>query len=196
MADVFEADAPQIRLGQSATIILPGINSKLNAKVAYLQPQIDPATRTMKVRLDLANPGLRLKPDMFVDVLMQVGGGRRLMVPAEAVLDSGTTKTVFLDRGSGYFEPRQVETGQRIGDRVEIVKGLQPGERIVISAAFLLNSESQLKSALGAMAGMPGMSHDTSTPAQEGRTQEKGGMPGMPAMKPDEMPQPKSGARK
>jgi RND family efflux transporter MFP subunit len=170
MADVFETDAPQIRLGQSATIIIPGNSTTLPARVAYLQPQIDPATRTLKVRLELANPGLRLKPDMFADVLMQIGAGRRLTVPAEAVLDSGKTKTVFLDRGNGLFEPRQVETGQRIGDRVEVVKGLRPGERIVISAAFLLNSESQLKSAMGAMAGMPGMGHETTTPApQKGR---------------------------
>jgi RND family efflux transporter MFP subunit len=196
MADVFEADAPQIRLGQAATIILPGTSSTLPARVAYVQPQIDRATRTLKVRLELANPGLRLKPDMFVDVLMQIGAGRRLTVPTEAVLDSGTTKTVFLGLGNGFFEPRQVETGQRIGDRVEIVKGLRPGERIVISAAFLLNSESQLKSAMGAMAGMPGMSHGTSTPVREGQPQEKGGMPPMPGMKHDEMPQPKSGARK
>jgi Cu(I)/Ag(I) efflux system membrane fusion protein len=164
--------------------------------VAYLQPQIDPATRTLKVRLELANPGLRLKPDMFVDVLMKIGAGRRWTVPTEAVLDSGAIKTVFLDRGNGFFEPRQVKTGQRIGDRVEIVRGLQPGERIVISAAFLLNSESQLKSAMGGMAGMPGMSHDTSTPARQGLPQEKGGMPPTPGMKHDEMPQPKGGARK
>jgi len=136
-------------LGQSATILLPGTSRSLTARVAYLQPQIDPVTRTMRVRLDMANPGLRLTPDMFVDVEMQIGGGRRLTVPAEAVLDSGTTKTVFLDRGNGFFEPHQVETGQRIGDRVEIVTGLQPGERIVTSAAFLLNSESQMKSAIG-----------------------------------------------
>jgi RND family efflux transporter MFP subunit len=195
MADVFEADAPKIREGQSATIILPGTNSTLSARVAYLQPQIDPATRTLKVRLELANPGTRLKPDMFVDVLMQIGAGRRLMVPAEAVLDSGTTKTVFLDRGNGYFEPRQVETGQRIGDRVEIVRGLQPGERIVSSSAFLLNSESQMKSTMSAMSGMPGMSHDGPTPRSGGKAEDKGGVPGMPDMKPGEMPQPK-GARK
>jgi membrane fusion protein, copper/silver efflux system len=196
MADVFEADAPQVRLGQSATILQPGTSRTLSARVAYLQPQIDPVTRTMKVRLDLANPGLRLKPDMFVDVEMQIGGGRRLTVPAEAVLDSGTTKTVFLDRGNGFFEPRQVETGQRIGDRLEIVKGLQPGERIVTAAAFLLNSESQMKSAMGAMSGMPGMNNDSSSPARERAPQDKGGMPGMPGARPDEMPQLKNGARK
>jgi RND family efflux transporter MFP subunit len=142
MADVFEENAQQVRLGQPATVLLPGSNAALNARVSYLQPDIDPATRTMKVRLDLANPGMRLKPEMFVDVIMDIGGARRLTVPAEAVLDTGVTKTIFLDRGNGHFEPRQVETGARLGDRVEIVKGLLPGERIVTSAAFLLDSES------------------------------------------------------
>jgi RND family efflux transporter MFP subunit len=199
MADVFEADAPQIRMGQSAVITLSG-GVTLSARVTYLQPEIDPATRTLKVRLELANPGLRLKPGNFVDVVMQIGSGRRLTVPVEAVLDSGTEQTVFLDRGNGFFEPRQVETGLRIGDRVEIVKGLQPGERIVISAAFLLNSESQLKSAMGAMAGMPGMSHGGSTPASEPQQKgevpkEEGGMHQMPGMKHDEMPMPKSGRK-
>ncbi|MDR3698970.1 MAG: efflux RND transporter periplasmic adaptor subunit [Candidatus Sulfopaludibacter sp.] len=146
MADVFESDATQVRMGQGARIVLPG-GGALSARVSYLQPQIDPTTRTLKVRLDVANPGMRLRPEMFVDVEMQLGGARRLMVPADAVLDSGTAKTIFLDRGNGYFEPRQVETGQRIDDRVEIVKGLAPGERIVTSGAFLLNSESQLKPA-------------------------------------------------
>lgn len=154
MADVFEADAPQIRMGQAATVTVPGTNQTLAAKVTYIQPEVDAATRTMKVRLELPNPGYRLKPDMFVDVQMLMGAARRLTVPADAVLDSGTSKTVFLDRGNGYFEPRQVETGVRTGDRVEIVKGLQPGERIVTSAAFLLDSESQLKGALRAPGGM------------------------------------------
>jgi Cu(I)/Ag(I) efflux system membrane fusion protein len=144
MADVFESDAPQVRLGQTARVVLPG-GGALSARVSYLQPQIDPTTRTLKVRLDVANSGMRLRPEMFVDVEMQLGGARRLMVPSDAVLDSGTVKTIFMDRGNGYFQPRQVETGQRIGDRVEVVKGLAPGERIVTSGAFLLNSESQMK---------------------------------------------------
>jgi membrane fusion protein, copper/silver efflux system len=144
MADVSESDAPQVRMGQSARITLPG-GAALTARVAYLQPQIDPTTRTLKVRLDVANGAMRLRPDEFVEVGMQIGAARRLMVPADAVLDSGTAKTIFLDKGNGYFEPRQVETGQRIGDRVEIVKGLTAEERIVTSGAFLLNSESQMK---------------------------------------------------
>ena len=149
MADVFEADAPQIRPGQSATVTLPGASATLSARVDYLQPEIDPATRTLKARLAMANPGLKLKPEMFVGVEIPVGAARRLTVPAEAVLDSGAAKTVFLDRGNGYFEARAVETGLRLGDRVEITKGLQPGERIVTSAAFLLDSESQLRPAAG-----------------------------------------------
>jgi Cu(I)/Ag(I) efflux system membrane fusion protein len=125
---------------------------------------------------------------------MALAGARRLMVPAEAVLDAGTTKTLFLDRGNGYFEPRQVETGQRIGDRVEILKGLQPGQRIVTSGAFLLNSESQIKSALGGMSSMPGMSHEDGKPAQPGMP----GMPEMPGMSPERAKpaQPQKGSRK
>ncbi len=148
MADVFESDAPQVRTGQGARILLPG-GGALAARVSYLQPQIDPATRTLKVRLDVANPGMRLKPDEFVDVEMTLGAARRLMVPADAVLDSGEVQTIFVDRGNGYFEPKQVQIGDRIGDRVEIRKGITAADNIVISGAFLLNSESQIKPVAG-----------------------------------------------
>lgn len=147
LADVFEADAPQVRMGQNARITLPGTLRTLSAKVSYLPPQIDPASRTLKVRLDLPNPGTVLKPDMFVDVAMELNAARRLTVPADAVLDTGATQTVFLDRGNGVFEPRRVEIGERVGGRVEIRKGLAAGDRIVTSAAFLLDSESQMKGA-------------------------------------------------
>ena len=146
-ADIFEADAPQVRVGQSALVTLPGTNRAIPATVSYIPPEIDAASRSIKARLDLPNPNLALKPDMYVDVSMQLNAARRLTVPADAVLDSGAAKTVFLDRGNGLFEPRSVETGMRAGDRVEIVKGLQAGDRIVTSAAFLLDSESQIKGA-------------------------------------------------
>jgi membrane fusion protein, copper/silver efflux system len=150
MADIFEADAQQVRIGQTARVSLQGAaGGSMTAKIAYIQPQIDPATRTMKVRLELANPAMRLKPDMFVEVDLSTGGERRLTVPAEAVLDAGTTKTVFIDRANGFFEPREIETGERSGDRVEVLKGLKAGDRIVTSGVFLLNSESQLRSAAG-----------------------------------------------
>jgi RND family efflux transporter MFP subunit len=187
MADVFEADAPQIHIGQTSTVTVPGRHQPLAGRVSYIQPEVDAATHTIKARLELPNPGFQLKPDMFVDVQVTIGGARRLTVPADAVLDSGTSKTVFLDRGDGHFEPRIVETGVRIGDRVEILKGMRPGERIVTSAAFLLDSESQLKSAMSDMGAAPA--------GQSAPPASMPGMPGMPGMNPDQMA-PKSGNRK
>ena len=146
MADVFENDAPMVRLDQQVTVSLASARS-FRARVDYIQPQVDPTTRTLKVRLEAANPGMLLKPDMYVDVEFRVGTPRRITVPADAVLNSGERQTVFVDRGNGYIEPREVQTGERVGDRLEIVKGLQPGERIVTSGNFLIDSESQLKAA-------------------------------------------------
>lgn len=154
MADVFEYEAPMVRMGQAARVSLsysPG--KSFSARVNYIQPQVDPMTRTLKIRLEADNPGLLLKPDMYVDVEFRVAMPQRVTVPAEAVLDSGLKKTVFVDRGNGYLEPRQVEIGERIGDRIEIRKGLKAGERIVTAGNFLIDSESQLKSAAGGMAG-------------------------------------------
>lgn len=144
VADVFEADAARVHTGQSARISFTGIAGTVSAKVSFIQPQVDPATRTMKVRFALANNG-SLKPDMYADVVFESGGARKLMVPAEAVIDAGTTKTMFFDAGGGRFEPRAVETGEHIGDRVEILKGMKVGERYAASGVFLLNSDSQMK---------------------------------------------------
>lgn len=154
MADVFEYEAPMVGLGQPAKVSLAYLPGKsFAARVNYIQPQVDPMTRTLKIRLEAENPGLALKPDMYVDVEFRVAMPLRLTVPAEAVLDSGLRKTVFVDRGNGYLEPRQVETGERIADRIEIRHGLKAGERIVTSGNFLIDSESQLKSAAAGMAG-------------------------------------------
>ncbi|MGH9629999.1 MAG: efflux RND transporter periplasmic adaptor subunit [Bryobacteraceae bacterium] len=170
MADVFESDAPAIRVGSPATITSPNDPTiRLQARVSYIQPQVDPATRTLKVRLELANPGFKLKPETFVDVTFRVGGPDVLTVPSEAVLDTGTTQIVFLDRGSGLLEPRRVQAGKRFGDRVEILSGLAQGDRIVVSGTFLLNSESQLKSA------MAGMTHESGAPSSGGNAQKGGG---------------------
>ncbi len=160
MANVFEYEAPQVRIGQIATVSLPYAGGRTyRARVSYIQPQVDPATRTVPVRLELANPGLALKPDMFVDVEFSIPQGSQLTVPAEAVLDSGLKKTVFIDRGNGYFEPREVVTGQSTGDRVVILKGLAAGERVVTSGNFLIGSESQLKAAARGMSDMPAEGH-------------------------------------
>jgi RND family efflux transporter MFP subunit len=165
MADVYESDAPSVRPGMPVRVLLPYSGQRLSGRVDFIQPTVDPMTRTLKVRVDAANPRLMLKPEMFVDVEFELARPRRLTVPAEAVLDSGTRKTVFVDRGNGYLEPRQVETGEQVGERIEIVRGLATGERIVTSGNFLIDSESQLKAAAS---GMTGHSHGSSQPAAKG----------------------------
>jgi RND family efflux transporter MFP subunit len=154
MADVYEADAPSIRVGTTARVTMNGSGRAFVAHVTNIQPTVESATRTLKARLELENPGYALKPDMYVDVDFTTGGGSRLTVPAEAVIDTGVTKTVYVDRGGTAnqlraIEPRTVETGARLGDRIEITRGLKPTDRIVTSGAFLLNSESQMRTSLG-----------------------------------------------
>jgi Cu(I)/Ag(I) efflux system membrane fusion protein len=112
---------------------------------------VDPMTRTLKVRLDANNPGMRMKPDMFVNVEFGIATAAQLSVPAGAVLDTGDRQTVFVDLGNGYLEPRQVVVGERLGDRVTITRGLSLGERVVASGTFLIDSESQLKAAAAGM---------------------------------------------
>ena len=158
MADVFEAEASLVRLNQPVNITSSyGPSGVLRGRVDYIQPQVDPTTRTLKVRIDAENPRMTLRPDMFVEVNFSIALPQHVTVPTDAVLDSGLKKTVFVDRGNGYLEPREVQTGERLGDRIEILRGLKPDERIVISGTFLIDSESQMKSAASGMGGMPGM---------------------------------------
>lgn len=145
--------------------------------MSQVLPQFDPATRTLKVRLEADNPGYALRPDMFVDVELPIGFPATIAVPVDAVVDSGLKKTVFVDRGEGFFEPRQVETGWRFDDRVEIVKGLKPGEQIVVSGNFLIGSESRLKAEAAGMYApvkdpVCGMEVDKSKAKAAGRTVE------------------------
>ena len=150
VADVFEYEAAGIRLGMPATLTLSYLPGRtFRGKVNYILPQVDAATRTLKVRIEFPNADFALKPEMYGEVEFQTGGGRRLVVPQTAVLNSGDRQVVFVDRGKGYFEPREVSLGGRSEGRVEILSGLQSGERIVISGNFLIDSESQLKTSLG-----------------------------------------------
>jgi RND family efflux transporter MFP subunit len=187
MADLFEYEAPNIHVGERARISLQALPRKiLTARINYIQPQVDPTTRTLKVRLDMDNPGLLLKPDMYANVEFQVNFPAQLTVPADAVLDAGERKTVFVDRGDGFFEPRQVTTGERDGNRIQILSGLSAGERIVTSGNFLIDSESQMKAAaagMGGMAGMPGMTNEpmNKPKGQAAKPQDKA-MPDMPNM--------------
>ena len=151
LADVFEADAKYLHAGSQAFISLPQQNRKLAARVSDILPQFDASTRTLKVRLELDNPGYLLRPGMFVDVELPVTLSSTVVVPAEAVVDSGMTQTVFVEREPGIFEPRSVKTGWRFEDEIEVISGLQPGERIVTSGNFLLGSESRLENASGVL---------------------------------------------
>jgi multidrug efflux pump subunit AcrA (membrane-fusion protein) len=184
MADVFESDITSITIGDQAYVSFENASAPpVAARVNYIQPQVDPTTRTLKVRLDANNPRLRMKPDMFVNVEFGVSVKPHLTVPAEAVLDTGDRQTVFVDLGNGYLEPRGVVVGDRFGDRAVIARGLRLGERVVSSGTFLIDSESQLKAAASGMGAPPhqhGGAPATTTPT----------MPNMPGM-PSEQPSPK-----
>jgi RND family efflux transporter MFP subunit len=143
MADVFERDGEFLNPGATATVRYRGHD--FHARMSGALPQFDPQSRTLKTGFELDNPGFILRPDMFVDVEIQVKMPAAITVSADAVIDSGLRKTVYVDRGGGFFEARRVQTGWRLGDRVEITGGLMPGDQIVVSGNFLIDSESRLK---------------------------------------------------
>lgn len=145
LADVFGRDAKMLRPGMKARVTLPGEGLVFQATLNDVLPQFDPDTRTLKLRMETDNPEYALRPNMLVDAELPVTLPSAVSVPVDAVVDSGLNKTIFIDRGNGFFEPRQVETGWRFGDKVEIVRGLAPGERIVVSGTFLVDSESRMK---------------------------------------------------
>jgi Cu(I)/Ag(I) efflux system membrane fusion protein len=147
LADVYRDQLPFIRRGAAARLTTAGQGTAVSATVSPSEPIFDEATLTLKVRLEASNPRLALKPGMFVDVELPIDVPAALVVPADAIVDSGLRKTVFVERDHGSFEPRLVETGARIGDDVEVTSGLMPGERIVISGTFFIDSESRMKGA-------------------------------------------------
>lgn len=181
LADMFQHEAAFIRPGQTLTVSLPQQGREFRGRVSEVLPQFDPATRTLKVRVEVDNADFALRPDMFVDVEFPLNLPSALTVPADAVLDSGLRKTVFVDLGDGYFEPRRVETGWRFGDRVQIVRGLMAGERVVTSGNFLIDSESRLKAAAAGIRGGPerdavcGMDIDRARAKTAGRVIERQG---------------------
>ncbi len=158
-AEVYEADSPWVAVGQPAQMELTNIQGEVvEGRVSYIYPTLNPVSRTMTVRLEYDNPGLRLKPGMFATVYIQFQ--RRddvVAVPSEAILNSGQRKLVFVAHGRGSFEPREITTGL-VGDRdlTEVTAGLEAGDLVVVSGQFLLDSESQLKEALRKIkAGVP-----------------------------------------
>ncbi len=150
IADVYERDLARVRVGQSAQVTLDAFPSRrFEAKVAYRYPTLNTATRSTPVRLELDNREGLLNPGMFAQVELDVGGSTpRTTVPASAVIDDGQRQVVLLALPEGRFEPRAVRLGERGVDAVEVLEGVKPGDRVVVSANFLIDSESQLRAAL------------------------------------------------
>lgn len=146
LADLLPGDSAHANPGATAMVSIPGRPGTLAAVVSQIPPSFDPESRTLKVRLELDNPGAVLRPDMYVDATLQVEHPAALTVPVDAVVDTGLRKTVFVERGEGIFEPQAITTGWRADGKVEVLSGLTAGDRIVLSGTFLVDSESQLRS--------------------------------------------------
>ena len=154
LADVYESDLQYARIGQAAQVTVASVPGRTwLGRVTFLSPTLDPATRTAKVRIEIDNAGSILKPDMFADVILRAPIGSVLAVPDSAVLQTGTRSIVFVDRGNGQFEPRQVVTGARAEGFYEIRSGMVAGETVAVDANFLIDSESRLKAAVSKMGG-------------------------------------------
>ena len=155
-AQLYQTDMARIRVGDPATVTTdayPGLTFR--GRVNYAWPQVDMTTRTQRVRLVFSNPGMKLTPGSFVNVRLEVPLGKHLAVPASGVLQSGSRQIAFVAHGGGSIEPRQIELGPRVADEFIVLNGLKAGERIVTSANFLIDSESQLQAALGSFAPPP-----------------------------------------
>ena len=145
-ADVYEHELPLITPGETARVSLSSLPGReVSAKIEFVNPTLAGDTRTVKVRLTVPNPGGRLKPQMFTNVEIKAGMGRRLAVPDDAVLDTGVRQIVYVDKGDGMFEPREVKLGLRADGWREVLSGLKSGEKVARSATFLIDSEAQLK---------------------------------------------------
>ena len=177
--DIYESEIQSVKLNQPAKVTFEAYPSEtFPGKVTYIYPYLNEATRTVRVRMEFPNPHLKLKPGMYGNVVLGVDAGRRLVVPKEAVLDSGLRQLVFLDLGQGVYQPYPVKLGRRSQEYVEVLEGIKEGDRVVTSANFMLDAESKLASAGGmqAMMGQIGMADWQMRGSREARME---GMPGM-----------------
>ena len=149
VADVFEFDIDRVRTGQRVKLDLSGLPGiSFTGAVEFVYPTVDPATRTLRVRMQFPNPGLRLRPGMYGNVTLQLKPKNGLVAPSEAVVDTGELQYVFLAREGGRFEPRRVRVGQRSGDETQLLEGVDEGDIVVTTANFLLDSESRLRATI------------------------------------------------
>jgi Cu(I)/Ag(I) efflux system membrane fusion protein len=146
IADIYEYELSLVKLGQKARITLSYFpDREFISQINYIYPSISGATRTAKVRFEIANSGGKLKPQMLTNIEIKINLGKKLAIPDDAVIDTGTRQVVYVDKGEGYFEPREVMLGMSVEGFREVIKGLKSGEKIAASATFLIDSEAQLK---------------------------------------------------
>ena len=151
-ADVYEYEVPFVKVGQAAEMQLSYYAGKTyTGRIAFIDPTVDPVSRTVKVRIDFPNPKFELKPQMFANVQLKINYGRQIVVPQEAVMDSGDKQYVFVAHGDGVFEPRTIQMGAKLEGNAVVLSGLNAGETIVTSGNFRVDSESRLKSAMSGM---------------------------------------------
>ncbi len=152
LADIYESELPFVRVGQEAELSLSYLPDRtFSGQVDYIYPILDAKTRTAKVRFAFPNRRLELKPEMYANVRLTQGLGTSLVVPQEAVLDTGEMQVVFVDLGDGRLQPRHVKVGARVDGSIVILEGLSEGEVVVTSANFLIDSESRTKAAFAAI---------------------------------------------
>lgn len=148
--EVYESEFRNIRIGQTVEIRSQSFPGKaVTGRVAFIYPFLDPKSRTVKARVELPNPGMQLKPDMYVNAVIKVGLGSTVVVPVTAVMDSGKQQTVWVETQPGVFEPRMVQVGQRTDEMVQILSGIMAGEKVAVSGAYLIDSESKLRGGSG-----------------------------------------------
>jgi Cu(I)/Ag(I) efflux system membrane fusion protein/cobalt-zinc-cadmium efflux system membrane fusion protein len=150
-AQAFQSDLGRLKVGEMAHLTVNAYPGRtFEGRVDFIYPDLDMTTRTARVRLSFNNPGLELKPGMFTNVVFEVSMGEQLVIPASAVLQSGTRAVAFVDHGDGNLEPRNITLGGRAADNLIVSQGLKEGERVVTSGNFLIDSESELQAAAGA----------------------------------------------
>ena len=155
-AQVFQTDVGRLKTGNLATVSVDAYPGRtFRGRIQQILPQVDSATRTVRVRLIFENLGLLLKPGMYVNVILGVPLGSQIVIPASGVLQSGARQIAFVDHGNGYLEPREIETGSHLDENFVVLKGLRAGEHVVASANFLIDSEAQLQAAVGQFAPPP-----------------------------------------
>ncbi len=171
IAQVYEYEIGKVKIGDVAEVQFPYEQAKpVAGRVSFIYPDVDPHTRTARVRVAFRNPGVKLKPESFVTITLHAAGKSRLSVPREAVIDTGPRQYVLMALPDGYFEPRDVSAGEPEGDSIPISAGLVPGERVVTSAQFLIDSETNLQAAMQSMSmTMPGMKTDEKSPGDDMR---------------------------